>query len=98
MSIARPTRPLGVDARPVACSLELGPLTYLLGLGFLRPAEKDRLAAGHGELPEIVRPPDGAWGYHGVQSRDVRSVTFAKKLRPPDAYAPLVNLGNSRET
>src|SRR5262249_34789706 len=42
---------LGVDIRLVARSVELRPLAYLLGLGFLRPADKGRLAAGHGETP-----------------------------------------------
>jgi hypothetical protein len=82
LAIARPTQPFGVDVQPVACPVELSPLTDLLGLGFLRPADKCRLAAGHGELPEIVRPLDGAQGYHRVESVNVRCVTLGEEILP----------------
>ena len=52
--LGRPTRPLGIKGRPVARLREPGPLAYLLGLGFLQPAQKCGLAAGHGTLSETV--------------------------------------------
>jgi hypothetical protein len=58
-SLTRSLRPLGVNIRRVACLLELGPLAHLLGFGFLRPADKCRLAAGHGDLPDVIKPLDG---------------------------------------
>jgi hypothetical protein len=62
-SPTRAIRALGVNARPLAYLLEPGPLTYLLGFGFLCPADKYRLAAGHGDLPDVIKPLDGARCY-----------------------------------
>ena len=58
-SFIPPAQLLGVNVRPAACLLEPGPLTYLFGLGFLRPADECRLAAGHGDLSDVIKPLDG---------------------------------------
>ena len=57
---------LGLRARRVA--LEPGPQAYLLGFSLLGPADKDRFAGAHGELPEMAKPFDGGAGYHRTQA------------------------------
>src|SRR5215471_11420029 len=82
-SLTGRTRPTGVKGRRVARVREPGPLAYLLGLGFLQPAKKCGLAAGHRELLTIVRPHVGRCGYHRVPSNAVRSFTLGKKITLP---------------
>jgi len=68
---------LGLRARRVA--LEPGPQAYLLGFSLLGPADKDRFAGAHGELPELAKPFDGGGGKHRSRRPNVRSVTQEKK-------------------
>jgi hypothetical protein len=91
-SLARSMRSLGVNVRRVACLLEPGPLAHLLSFGFLRPADKCRLAAGHGELPEVIETARWRAAYHGSRRGkcEVRH-TRRKKfhcLRPEAAGEP----------
>jgi hypothetical protein len=48
------SEPGSLVVRPVGCLVELGPLTSLCGLGFLRPADECRLADRHAE-PRVLR-------------------------------------------
>src|SRR6266436_3768647 len=68
---------LGLRARRVA--LDPGPQAYLLGFSLLGPADKDRFAGAHGELPELAKPFDGGGGKHRSRRPNVRSVTQGKK-------------------
>ena len=68
---------LGLRARRVA--LEPGPQVYLLGFSLLGPANKDRFAGAHGELPEMAKPFDGGAGNHRSRRPNVRSLTQEKK-------------------
>src|SRR5215472_10300718 len=70
-SFTPPAQLLGVNVRPLACLLEPGPLTYLFGLGFLQPTKKRRLAAGHGELSDLVYLSYGARRYHPLPRGNV---------------------------
>jgi len=81
-------RPRGVNVGRVACLLELGPLAHLLSFGFLRPADKCRLAAGHGELPEVMKPRDGGPHITGPEEASVRSVTLGENFYLEDHGSP----------
>ena len=75
---------LGLRARRVA--LEPGPQVYLLGFSLLGPANKDRFAVAHGDLPGVVKPFDGGVGYQRSRHSSVRLVTQEKKSLTSDAF------------